>query len=89
MSDVALTKMSSKGQVVVPKNIRESMGLVEGAVFAMYGDGDVLILKCVDTPSKTEMEAILKKGHDFARRSGIKPSDVNKALRESRKEKSG
>lgn len=43
-----ITKMSSKGQIVLPIGIRESLGLKEGSVFATIKDNDLIILKKID-----------------------------------------
>ena len=45
MGDVILTKMSSKGQIVIPKAMREMLGIREGEVFALFGEDDTIILK--------------------------------------------
>ncbi len=37
--------MSSKGQIVVPKELREEMKIDEGTNFAIFGKDDTLILK--------------------------------------------
>lgn len=61
MTEVELTKMSSRGQVVIPQNIREEMHLKEGESFAITSNGDTLFLKRIKTPSKEEMLAEWKK----------------------------
>ena len=40
--------MSSKGQIVLPIEIRESLSLKEGSVFATIKDNDLIILKKID-----------------------------------------
>ena len=84
MSEVAVTKMSSKGQIVVPKRLREMLGITTGDVFAMYGSDDTLVLKKVSVPSKSEFETLLAWGEDFARKRNIKKGDVAKAIEETR-----
>ncbi len=44
MANVATTKLSSKGQVVIPENIRKKLHLKAGAQFVVIGDNDVVIL---------------------------------------------
>ena len=43
--EVETTKMSSRGQVVIPQDLREELGIEEGTVFAVMGSRDTLILK--------------------------------------------
>ena len=44
---IDVTKISSKGQVVIPKPIRESLKLREGDRLIAYARGDLIILKRV------------------------------------------
>lgn len=53
--NVGTVRMSSKGQVVIPQDIREEVQVDEGTVFAVVGTRDTIILKKVITPSKEEL----------------------------------
>jgi len=52
---VETIKMSSKGQVVIPQDIREELHMHEGTVFAVVGSKDTIVLKKIATPSKAEL----------------------------------
>ncbi len=52
---VETVRMSSKGQVVIPQDIREEVHGDEGTLFAVVGSRDTIILKRVATPSKEEL----------------------------------
>ena len=52
---VETVRMSSKGQIVIPQDIREEINLEEGTVFAVVGTKDTIILKRITTPSKEEL----------------------------------
>jgi len=43
MKSISTTKMSSKGQVVIPEEIRKKLGLESGSRFMVVGDKDVVI----------------------------------------------
>ena len=44
MTNLATTKMSSKGQVVIPEDIRKRLKLKAGSQFIVVGENDVVIL---------------------------------------------
>ncbi len=85
MSDVILTRMSSKGQIVIPKALRELLDIKEGEVFALFGEDDTLILKRVDLPTGEELETLLRWGSEHARKRRIKRADVIKAIEAERR----
>ena len=84
MSAVATTKLSSKGQVVIPEDVRKELGLEPGAQFVVMGEGDVVILKKIEAPDRQEFRALARKVRGQARRAGMKRSDVKKAVRATR-----
>ena len=90
--DVEITKMSSKGQIVIPQSIREEISASEGTVFAVVSGKDSIVLKKIAKPSKEELIHELKKianeGSKRAEKLGIKEKDVPDLvhkLRESKK----
>ena len=58
MSELATTRMSSKGQVVIPDEIRKRLGLKEGSQFVVVGDKGAVILKMISPPSMEEFSTI-------------------------------
>lgn len=85
MSGIKLTRLSSKGQIVIPKELRELMHLEDGELFAMYGEYDTIVLKRLELPSESEFKRLLEWGEDFAESEGITKEDVEKAISEYRK----
>jgi len=86
MGEVAVTRMFSKGQIVVPKSLREELGLDIGELFAMFGDEDTIILKRIDMPSKKDFDEILAWGERYSKDKEITRKDLEKAISETRTE---
>ena len=84
MGEVVITRLSSKGQIVLPKTIRETLGLRSGEIFAMFGEDDTIVLKKIELPSEKEFEKLLKWGQKHAKKYKISKRDVLKAIEEAR-----
>lgn len=83
----ATTKLSSKGQVVIPEAIRVNLKLKTGDSFLVYGKDDTIVFKAAPDPLKEEFEAIMIEAKDFARKAKLKPSDVTNAIKRVRNHK--
>ncbi|MCK5283312.1 MAG: AbrB/MazE/SpoVT family DNA-binding domain-containing protein [Nanoarchaeota archaeon] len=84
-----IVTMSSKGQIVVPKNIREQLDIGAGSSFAVFGKDDTLILKKVKVPSAEEVfQNVHKWGSSLARQKGWKEKDLMKRIHKGRGTKS-
>ncbi len=84
MASIATTKLSSKGQVVIPEEIRDRLGLRAGDQFVVVGQGDVVVLKTLDAPSMKEFDQLVGQARDAAKSAGLKPDDISRAIAESR-----
>ena len=80
MPTLTTTRMSSKGQVVIPEEIRDRLGLQSGTQFIVVGDRDVVILKTISTPSMKEFDSLVAQARQQTRKSGLKRSDVAAAI---------
>ncbi len=80
METLATTRMSSKGQVVIPETIRKRLKLEEGAQFVVVGNADVIILKAIAMPDLGEFDALIQQARKQAKESGLKPKDIKAAI---------
>lgn len=87
MVPLATTKMSSKGQVVIPEAIRKRLGFKAGSQFVVVGENDVVILKAISPPSMGEFDALIAEVRKQARKTGMKQSDIVAAIAKVRSDK--
>ena len=80
MANLSTTRMSSRGQVVIPEEIRDRLGLASGTQFVVVGDRDVVILKALSAPSMKGFDDLVLQARRQARKSGLKKADVDAAL---------
>jgi AbrB family looped-hinge helix DNA binding protein len=85
MAIAATTTLSSKGQVVIPEEIRARLGLEAGTHFVVIGDRDVMIFKRLDPPSRKDFAALVSRARKVAKRSGLTRADVNAAVNKVRR----
>jgi AbrB family looped-hinge helix DNA binding protein len=84
MENIDFTRLSSKGQIVVPRRIRERLRLADGEIFLIFGTDDTLVLKRVQEPTAAEFNSILARAHKLAKAKGLTTKDLNKAISEER-----
>jgi AbrB family looped-hinge helix DNA binding protein len=84
MGGLATTKMSSKGQVVIPEEIRKRLGLKAGSQFVVVGDKDTVILKAISPPSMVEFDELISEARRQARLAGMNRSDIAAAIAKAR-----
>ena len=87
MQNLDVTRMSVKGQVVIPGDIRRALCLEAGMKFVVAGEGDTVILRKIGRPALEEAERLFGASRKFAKRTGLKKSDVKKTIRRSRADK--
>jgi AbrB family looped-hinge helix DNA binding protein len=84
MDRVATTRMSSKGQVVIPEEVRNRLRLEPGTQFIVMGENDVVILKTITLPSMSEFDIVVARARRQAKAAGMKPSDITRAVAKAR-----
>jgi antitoxin PrlF len=65
-SRLETTTLSTKGQVVIPEDIRESMHLKPGMKFVVIGMDDTLMLKRIDKPNFEKFDEMATKARESA-----------------------
>jgi AbrB family looped-hinge helix DNA binding protein len=81
MVEASTTKVSSKGQVVIPANVRKAASLKKGEkILAIAIDDTVILKKIVDKSFHETLKPIWEK----ARQMGLTEEDVDALIEEAR-----
>jgi antitoxin PrlF len=80
-----VTSVSSKGQVVLPKTIRDALSLDTGSKLIVVTDGDNILLKPIVTPDISEFDVLMKESQKWAKSVGMTEDDIDDAIKAVRK----
>ena len=81
---IEIGKISSRGQIAIPSDMRHNLGLEEGSKVLFLQEKNAIIIKKVIPESFAEITKPLK---ESAKKSGLKESDVVDIIHRMRKEK--
>lgn len=83
--DVEITKMSPKGQVVIPAGIRKMMGIRPSDRFLVFGKDDTILFKKIE---KTALEKTFKEIAEpikkEIKKAGFNEGDLEEIIRKTR-----
>ena len=86
MTETMVTKISTKGQIVIPKELRQDLKIEESDEFLIYGEKDTIILKKVVRPSlKERFKELSGKLVSEMKEKGVSKKDVEKAIQTVRR----
>ncbi|MDD9953550.1 MAG: AbrB/MazE/SpoVT family DNA-binding domain-containing protein [Candidatus Woesearchaeota archaeon] len=80
-----LATMGERGQIVIPQAIREQLELKKGTRFVLFQENGVIMMKGLQLPDKKEFAAMLRRGHERAKRLGLNEQDMWDAIARARK----
>lgn len=80
-----VTAVSSKGQIVLPKTIRDSLALRSGTRLMVMSDGENILLKPIRRPDISEFRQMMDQAAQWASDAGMTEEDISDAIREARK----
>lgn len=84
MADVEFTKASSKGQIVIPQAIRKKMDIEEGTPFAVWSEGNEILLKKMEMPSQKSWDEVAAPFRALAKEKKITEEDILLAIKKAR-----
>ena len=89
--NIEITKMTSKGQIVIPQDIRERKEIEEGEKFIVYDSDDTIILKRVKNLEKVknvkELEMVFGSMWKTVKTKNLTEKDIENEIASHRKEK--
>ena len=85
MAQIETTCMSSRGQIVLPKELREKLCLKEGEKFVVIGEDGTIVLKKIEMPSFKNFSKLLEKTQEFAKEKNLSKKDLDEAIAKARK----
>lgn len=84
--EIDLTKLSQKGQIVIPNTVRKSLGLKEGMKFLVVALGDTIVLRRLElTEEKARLKHLLAESRVRAEKTGFSEREIERFIRETRK----
>ena len=83
---IEVGNLSSKGQLVIPKNMREEMRLNQKDKFVLVNDKDTIIMKRLQEEEiKFRMNSLMKELTKEFNEKGITKEDLRKEIKSVRK----
>ena len=82
---VEVLTVSSKGQVVLPVDMRNALSIKPGDKLAAYVSDELIMLKVLHRPSVEEFKARLDEAQTWAASVGYTEEDVADIVKQSRK----
>lgn len=82
----AVTSLSSKGQIVIPQNIRKELNIETGAKLFVVSDGSNLLIKPIEPINPSFIKKLFEESEKIRIEKKINKSDIQKLIKKSRNE---
>ncbi len=81
-----MTKLSGKGQIVIPNEMRRRMGLKEGMRFLVVGLDDTIVLRKLElSRERVRLKQLLEKSRARAEKVGFTEKEIDRLIHSYRK----
>lgn len=81
---VEIINVSSKGQVVLPSEMRSKLDINSGDKLVVYCSGDSILIKKIQLPSDEQFEESVKENMRIAAETGLTEQDIFDTIKEVR-----
>ena len=83
--ELELTRVSEKGQVVIPSSLRKLMKIQKSDQFLVFGESNTIVLKKIEKPAfKKSFEQIANPLQKAAKQVRLTRKDLENAIRDVR-----
>lgn len=81
-----MTRLSEKGQIVIPNELRKQMGLREGTRFLVMGLEDTIILRRLEiSQERIRLKRLLDRSRKMAEKVGFTEKEIDRLIHSFRK----
>ena len=85
-----IVQCDKRGQIVIPKDIRDELGIAEGTGFYMYSVTDEgILLKKIPEETLGDQDKILDEIKDKGKQIGVRSKNVEKSVKDYNKKGRG
>jgi AbrB family looped-hinge helix DNA binding protein len=85
-----IVQCDKRGQIVIPKDVRQELGIDEGSAFWMYSiTEEGILLKMVPEEALEEHSVVIKKIKDKSDKIGIPKEKIDKTVKTYKKRPKG
>ena len=84
---VEMVTVQGRGQIVIPKDVREALSISDGDALAVYATDKVIVMKPFRRPTEEEFSGWLEEAQEWAKDAGIQKKDIDDAIRSVRRRK--
>ena len=82
-----ILNVSSKGQIVLPINIRKKLSIDNKTKLAANVTDDIIMLKIIDIPTENDFSKALDKAKKWAKEVGYNKEDIDSIIKSKRRGK--
>ena len=81
-----MTRLSEKGQIVIPNELRKEMGLREGTRFLVMGLEDTIVLRRLElSQERIRLKRLLERSRKTAEKVGFTEKEIDQLIHAFRK----
>ena len=81
---VSIARISSKGQIVIPQEMRNQLDVKEGSIFMVSAQDSSICLTKIEVPKVKSWDEVTRPFRQAAKKSNFTKEDLSRLIEESR-----